>query len=269
MSDLLLDTQQAFDSIAQEYDGVSGNNALIQRMRNRLMLTIKQNIPYGQHLLDLGCGTGLDAQYLAQAGYRITAMDWSEQMVQRTKTRIVNADLQDRVETKHLGFHQIHELKPERFDAAYSDLGALNCIEHMDDFAESLFGLIRSNGKMVVSVIGRICPWEWMLYISKRQWQRARLRAAREMVPVPLNGKTVWTHYFAPGEFAHSFIKAGFQLVSVRALGLFVPPPYMIGFAERHAGVVNFLQQLDDRFGAWPILRGWGDHFLLVMQRRD
>ena len=29
----LLDTQRAFDSVAADYDGPKGNNALIQRMR--------------------------------------------------------------------------------------------------------------------------------------------------------------------------------------------------------------------------------------------
>ncbi len=267
MSDLLNDTQRAFDSVAREYDGASGNNALIQRMRSRLMFAIQQNIPRGQRLLDLGCGTGLDAEYLARAGYKLTALDWSAQMVQRAQTRMVSAGLQDRVETKHLGFHQLDKFADDSFDGAYSDLGALNCIENMDDFAAALFKIIKSDGKVIVSVIGRVCPWEWLLFVSKGQWQRANLRAARKMIPVPLNGNTVWTRYFTPNEFSRSFTKAGFRLVGVRALALFVPPPYLIGFAERHPRWIDFLQRMDDLLGDNLLFRNCGDHFLMVLKK--
>ncbi len=36
----LLDTQRAFDSVAADYDGPRGNNALIQRMRQTLWDTV-------------------------------------------------------------------------------------------------------------------------------------------------------------------------------------------------------------------------------------
>ena len=93
------------------------------------------------------------------------------------------------------------------------------------------------------------------------------LRAKREMVPVPLNGRTVWTRYFSPHEFELVFARAGFRLVSLRALSLFVPPPYMIGFAERHPALIDLLQSLDDSIGSWTLFRNWGDHFLIVLQK--
>jgi hypothetical protein len=101
----------------------------------------------------------------------------------------------------------------------------------------------------------------------KGQWKRANLRFRRGLVPVPLNGRTVWTRYFAPGEFGKIFESAGFKLVSLRALSLFVPPPYMIRFAERHPLLINLLQSLDDSIGHLPLIRNWGDHFLIVMQK--
>jgi len=267
MSELLRDTQLAFDSVAANYDGALGNNALVQRIRTRTMAAVRQNLSPGSRLLDLGCGTGLDAEYLAGSGYFVTVMDWSGEMVHRTKNRIVQSNLQARVEVKQLGFHQLAELQPDFFDGVYSDLGALNCAEKMDELAESLARILKPQGKLIASVIGRICPWEWSLYASKGQWQRAGLRSQREMVPVPLNGRTVWTRYFSPREFELVFARAGFELVSLRALSLFVPPPYMIGFAGRHPAVVDFLQSMDDSIGSWPLFRNWGDHFLIVLQK--
>ncbi|RBK96907.1 SAM-dependent methyltransferase, partial [Xanthomonas oryzae pv. oryzae] len=56
----LLETQRAFDSVAPDYDGPRGNNALIQRMRTTLWDTVAAALPVGSRLIDLGCGTGLD-----------------------------------------------------------------------------------------------------------------------------------------------------------------------------------------------------------------
>jgi hypothetical protein len=55
--------------------------------------------------------------------------------------------------------------------------------------------------------------------------------------------------------------------VSLRALGLFVPPPYLQAFAHRHPKLVDLLQRIEDRCGGWPLLRSWGDHFLVVLRK--
>ena len=267
MSELLRDTQSAFDSVATDYDGALGNNALAQRIRNRTMDAVRRNVSPRSRLLDLGCGTGLDAKYLASSGYFVTAIDWSGEMVRRTQNRIAESNLQENIEVNHLGFHQLDKLQPYFFDGVYSDLGALNCAENMDELAASLARILKPRGKLIASVIGRVCPWEWLLYSSKGQWKRAGLRAQRGMVPVPLNGRTVWTRYFSPHEFESIFARTGFKLVSLRTLSLFVPPPYMIRLAERHPAMVDFLQSMDDSIGSWPLFRNWGDHFLIVLQK--
>jgi len=267
MSEVLHDTQLAFDSVAVDYDGTLGNNALIQRMRARTMDTVMKNIPLESKLLDLGCGTGLDAVYLASAGYFVIAIDWSSGMVQRAKERIATVNLQDKAEVRHLGFHQLNEFQADFFDGVYSNLGALNCATKIEDVAVSLSKIMKAGGKLIVSVIGRICPWEWMYYSLTGQWRRANLRFQRGLVPVPLNGRTVWTRYYWPYEFQKPFENAGFRLVGLRALGLFIPPPYMIRFAEAHPNMIEVLQGFDDRMGHWPILRNGGDHFLIVMQK--
>ena len=43
----LLDTQRAFDSVAADYDGPTGNNALIQVMRQRLWRAVEATVPRG------------------------------------------------------------------------------------------------------------------------------------------------------------------------------------------------------------------------------
>lgn len=263
----LVDTRLAFDSVADIYDGALGNNVLVQSIRARTLAPVTRSVVPPAAVLDLGCGTGIDAVTLAQQGYRVTAIDWSPEMVRRTRERAVQTGLDRVLTVRHLGIHELERLSATDFDAAYADLGSLNCVPDLAMAAQSIATRLRPGGTLVASVIGRVCPWELALYAVKGQWRRARLRATKGTVPVPLNGRTVWTSYYRPSEFRTAFERAGFRLDSLRGLGLLVPPPYMLAFAQRHPRAVAMLQALEDRVAGWPGLRQWGDHFLVVMRR--
>jgi SAM-dependent methyltransferase len=263
----LADTQLAFDSVAADYDGPIGNNALVQQLRAQTIAAVIRRVPAGSRLLDLGCGTGLDAEYLARRGYWVTATDWSPEMVRRTQQRAAAADLGQRLVARHLGIQDIAQLPAAAFAAAYSDLGPLNCVPDLDLAARSLAQIVRPGGYLIASVIGRTCPWELALFAAKGDWARVRVRFAHGLVAVPLNGHTVWTRYLSPGEFEPIFRRVGFKRIEQRGLSLFVPPPYMDAFAGRHRHLIAVLGRLEQALGGWPVLRGWGDHFLIVMQK--
>jgi hypothetical protein len=105
------------------------------------------------------------------------------------------------------------------------------------------------------------------IYAWRRDWARLRVRFTRGFAAVPLDGRTVWTRYYTTSEFVDAFERAGFRRVSLRALGLFSPPPYMDAFARRHPALVAGLEEIDDRIGAAPGLRTMGDHFLVVLRK--
>ena len=65
----LRETQDAFDSVAADYDGSRGNNALIQDMRSEMWRWLDAAFAPGSSLVDLGCGTGLDVARMAQLGH--------------------------------------------------------------------------------------------------------------------------------------------------------------------------------------------------------
>jgi SAM-dependent methyltransferase len=263
----LLDTSRAFDSVAADYDGPRGNNALIRRMRRALWRAVRDELPPGSRLLDLGCGTGLDAVAFARRGYRVTATDWSPRMVERTRERAERSTAACRVDARHLGIQQLDRLRGE-FDGIYSDLGPMNCVPDLRAAAVECARLLRPGGKLVCSVIGRICPWEIGHYALRGRFRRAAVRAARGVTPVGMNRHTIWTRYYLPREFYRPFAEH-FSLCGYRALGLFMPPPYLVDFYRRHRRWCRWLGRLDDRFGAAPLLRGMGDHFLIVMSARS
>ena len=262
----LLETQRAFDSVAADYDGPRGNNALIQRMRITLWDTVATELPVGSRLVDLGCGTGLDAGEFASRGYSVLATDWSPAMVARTRERAARQGLEERLTAAHVGIQQLERLEGE-FDGMYSNFGPLNCAPDLPAVAAECARLLRPDGCLVFSVIGRICPWEVGHYALRGRFKRAAVRAAQGATAVGMNGHTIWTWYHLPREFYRAFSQH-FVLDRYQALSLFLPPPYLVDFYERHPRLSARLGQLDDRMGGWPLLRDMGDHFLIVMRKR-
>jgi len=263
----LAETSRAFDNVASTYDRSNEANPILHAMRLRVRAVLERAVMPGARLLDLGSGPGTDMIPLAEAGYDVTGIDWSAAMVDQASRRIVNAGLAARARVEHLGIHQLRDLDPARFDAAYSNFGALNCVADLTAAARDISAALRPRGVLVASVIGRICPWEIALYLARGARSRATLRFTRDAVPVPLEGRTVWTRYYRPGEFVRAFAGAGFRPILLRTLGCIAPPPYLDAFARRHPGFVASLQTLDDWIGAWPLIRSVGDHFLVVMRR--
>jgi SAM-dependent methyltransferase len=264
----LEDTREAFDSVAVDYDGPRGNNELIREMRREMWHWLDVTFPTASRLIDLGCGTGLDAVRMAERGHHVLAIDWSPRMAERTRDRAAAARVSDRVGTAALGAHQLDRIEGASvFDGAYSDLGALNCVPDLAALARESARLLKPGARLVFTVIGRWCPWEVAYYGARADWSRLRVRFGWEMMPVSMNKHTVWTRYWTPSELYREFTQE-FSLVHHRALCLFAPPPYMTWLKDRHRGWYERLWRWDRRFAGWPGLRALGDHFLIVMEKR-
>ena len=263
----LADTRTAFDAVAHDYGRANDENPILVGMRRRTLAQVTSHVPPGSHLLDLGCGPGADAEALAQIGYRITAVDASSAMVEEARQRVQRSGLAERVRVHHLGIQELDRLGGAVFDGACSNFGPLNCVPDLEAAARVLAARLRPGAAVVASVIGRIVPWELALFALRGDWPRIRVRFARGLVAVPLEGRTVWMQYYTPGAFAKIFERAGFRKIDVRSLGLAAPPPYMESFARRHPALVERLMAVDDELGGWPGLRQCGDHFVIVLRR--
>jgi SAM-dependent methyltransferase len=263
----LCETRAAFDSVAADYDGPRGNNPVVQDMRAEMWRTLEASFPAGSRLLDIGCGTGLDAVHLGQVGYQVMATDHSSQMVARTEERAAAERVQDRVRGIVVGAHELGSLPTGEFDGAYSNLGALNCVPDLAGLAASCARLLKSRGLLVFNVIGRVCPWEIAHYARRRNWRRIGVRFARGAVPVGMNKRVVWTRYYTPREF-YRFFAGSFALRSYRGICVFVPPPYLTEIRDRQFDRYRRLWRMDSRFAGLPLLRALGDHFLMVMIKR-
>jgi 2-polyprenyl-3-methyl-5-hydroxy-6-metoxy-1,4-benzoquinol methylase len=268
MIEHLRQTREAFDSVASDYDGQRGNNELIQDMRAETWRWLDATFPGRCRLLDIGCGTGLDAVRMARLGHRITATDWSPQMTLRTAERAGRESVAQLVQSLPIGAQDLVQLSGEEpYDGAYSNLGPLNCVPDLRSVSRQCFRLLKPGGSLVFTVIGRLCPWEAVHYGLQGRWARVRVRFAADFVPVGMNQRTIWTHYYRPLEFYRHF-QENFTLVHHRGVCIFAPPPYLTSVRDKHRRLYERLWRIDRRVAGWPLLRNLGDHFLIIMRRR-
>ena len=83
-------------------------------MRSEMWRWLDATFSRGSRLIDLGCGTGLDAVRMAQLGHFVTATDWSPRMVLRTKDRAEREHMANRVQALALGAHELWRMRSKR-----------------------------------------------------------------------------------------------------------------------------------------------------------
>ena len=265
----VLATQRAFDGVAAGYDTVVAPNRMLQAIRDRTRAAVAERVPPGGRLLDLGCGSGLDAVWFGHQRYRVVAVDGSRAMVEEAQRRVSAEGLAPSIDVQHCAIEEVDRAGLGVFDAVYSDLGPLNCVDDLASAARKIAGVLRPDGTLVASVMARVCIPEIALYTARGRFARARVRFAKGAVPVPLGGGVVATRYYNPREFQRPFVAAGFVRESLRGVGTVVPPPYCDAFAARRPVLITTLQRIDAVLGAWPIVRATGDHIVIVLRKTD
>lgn len=261
------DTSRAFDAVAGEYDHTNQENPILRHMRARSFATLRRVVPPGAALLDLGCGPGTDHAAMVSAGYVVTAIDASPHMVRQAQGRAAMMDDARRPVVLCRSIGGVSAFAPASFDAAFSNFGPLNCVPDLAGCARQIHDVLRPGGVLVASVIGRLCPWEIAVYLSRGDLRRAALRFRRGPVAVPLKDGTVWTQYYSPRVFTRVFEAAGFSARLQRGMGVIAPPPYLEAWASRHPALAARLLRWDAAVSGWPGVRAMGDHFLVVLQR--
>ncbi|MDF8266170.1 class I SAM-dependent methyltransferase [Luteipulveratus flavus] len=89
-----------YNALSRSYRGDIADGPTQSRYATWLS-RLRDHVPAGGHVLDLGCGNGIPAaQWLVDNGYRVTGVDVSDEMVSRARTLVpqaefVRADLSD------------------------------------------------------------------------------------------------------------------------------------------------------------------------------
>jgi len=257
-----------FDVAAASYDAEFSDRVVPRAMRELVWERLATVFSAGQKILELGCGTGEDAVWLAGRGLRVHATDQSAAMLAVASAKAEQAGVADRVSFARLDLAGIADAPVPAgapFDGALADFGVLNCLADRRPLARRLAGWLRSGAPVVVVVMGRWCLLEMLGYALRLRPGKA-MRRLRDGRAVGVGGgRAVPTSYIGWRRLRRDFAD-DYVLRERRAIGLALPPPDFGALVEGQPRRLARLMRWERRLA--PFLPGFGDHVLVVLERR-
>lgn len=253
-----------FDALAADYDAAFTGSRIGTRMRRAVQARLVARFPAGHRILELNCGTGEDAVFLARRGLDVVATDLSPAMVEKTRAKVRENGLEKQVAVRKLAIEGLAAI-PEQgaFDGALSNFGGLNCVEDLGAVARGLARVLRPGAFAMLCVMGPLVPWEWLWYLGRGEGRKAFRRLRRD--GVVWRGLTI--RYPSIGTVRRRFA-ADFQLRRVSAIGSFLPPSYAEAWAARHPRILAGLDRWERWTETWFPFPWLADHYLLELERR-
>jgi SAM-dependent methyltransferase len=251
-----------FDTIAEDYDRAFTNSRIGSLMRAAVWRRLDVRFRAGHRVLELNCGTGEDAIYLAKRGIEVLATDVSPEMVRLTSARVMHEQVSALVTVNQLAWEELNGLPRREFDGALSNFGGLNCVKDLASAARVLADRLRPGSIAVLCIMGPLCPWEWIWFALHGEFPKAFRRLKKD---VRWRGLAI--HYPSISASKRAFFPM-FRVLRTSALGALFPPPFAESLAWRHRNVTDALYRWERAFENLPPLPSVADHYLLELERQ-
>ncbi|MCC7208099.1 MAG: class I SAM-dependent methyltransferase, partial [Anaerolineae bacterium] len=190
---------RAFDRVAAHYDAEATDLLISRWVRDIVWERLARLFSPGEHVLELGCGTGEDALWLAARGVHVTATDASPAMLDVAREKAAAAGLAGRISFLQLDLAAAGAwtLPAASFDGVFSNYGPLNCIARWDALGSALAAALRPGGRAAFAVMGPFCAWETVWHALHGDLRTAR-RRWRGRAEANLGGETFPVYYPTP-----------------------------------------------------------------------
>jgi SAM-dependent methyltransferase len=256
----------AFDRLASEYDSMFTFSNVGRSQREVVWeCALATFVPYS-HILELNCGTGEDALFLAKAGMRVTACDASAGMILQARNKAESEGLGAQVDFHTLPTERIASLpETHRFDGLFSNFSGLNCVRDLRSVAQQIGIRLEPGAPLLLCLSTRYCFWEIVYFMLRGNPSKA-LRRCAGSTRAHVGNFEFPVYYPTISELCSAFTP-GFRLVSTVGIGITVPPSYLESWVLRHTRLLGLLKEIDAIVRRWPVVRTLGDHMLLHMEK--
>ena len=259
---------KVFDGLAEDYQSSFTDSLIGRAQRNAIWRILEQTFTAGDHILELNCGTGEDAIFLARRGVALVCCDASPKMIEVARRNLRKEPGSLDVSFQVLPTECLKSLPVDRlFDGVLSNFSGLNCVADLRQVADNLAALTKPNATACLVLSTRFCFLEIAYYLFHGRFRKA-MRRCTGTTTATLNGESLQVYYPTLRQIRHTF-SDHFRLLRIHGIGILVPPSYLERWARKHPRLLGYLERIDRSISSVPLLRVTADHMLLVLERKS
>ncbi|WP_205512858.1 class I SAM-dependent methyltransferase [Longitalea arenae] len=260
-----------FDVLAADYDAVF-TESLIGQAQRRITHKWLRPLLSGQtvlQLLEINCGTGADACWMAEQGHYVTATDGSAAMIFKAQQRTAITALPHAPVFQTCSFDELQTaFQGRRFDCIVSNFAGLNCVSPaaMKDLSVQLQSLLKPGGYLAIVLFGKYCWWDTLYYLFKARPAQAFRRWTNKEVLVPLSPTVKQPVYYYSVKTFTRFLSP-LQLIRKKPVGLCIPPSWLELYIQQHPRFFQTLVKGEDILGSMTLFASLADHVFLLFKK--
>ena len=234
------------------------------RAREVVISYLLDRVNPGSRILDINCGTGIDAIQLGRHGYEVIGVDISSAMISIAREEITRARISGLVKVEVADYRSLPEFG-QKFDAVLSNFGGINFAMNLRPIFRSVAANLNHKGIFLVNTVNRLCLAEIMIFMLKGKLSKAMRRIISRRARI--GGRYVELYYHSKRTFISEANLAGFKLIDSFGLNIFAPPLWANDFFEFHKKFATFLEKIDNKARRIVLIRSLGDFMILVFQK--
>jgi len=252
--------------LAEGYDDLFTRSLIGRAQRDAVWTVLTQTFHAGDTIVELNCGTGEDALFLARNAISVVACDASERMIQTAQRRLQSEAPEAPVYLCLLPTERICELQSATLlDGAFSNFSGLNCVADLKQTAQDLAALVKPGAPLLVCLSTRFCLSEILWFLIHGEPRKA-FRRCSGRATAQVGEFTVEVYYSTVRKLQRDFAPA-FVMRSCIGVGVAVPPSYVEASIRKYPKVLTLLQSIDKFISTLPGFRVIGDHVLIRFDR--
>lgn len=256
-----------FDGAASTYDTDFTHTDLGRWLRSRVWQRLGTLFQGGDTVLEIGCGTGEDAIWLAQQGVHIVATDASPAMLAQTQAKAEDAGVRDYITTQLLDLNNLPLAPLDQFSGIYSNFGAVNCTNNWAGVADFLQKNVQPQGRVGLVIMSPFCLWETIWHGLHLNFKTATRRWNGKSLAKLADGASFDVYYPHP-HYVKRALAPHFVATNLQGLGVFLPPSDAFAVIEKRPRLSQSLVTWEKRLAHRTPFKFWADHYWLEFEHR-